>query len=125
MRTTKVFLAAAAALAMSSATVMAAGHSSGPAAVATEGAGSCTYVIKNMFAGPFDACSEPVDAANCDILANEAENSGGEHSTGACSTEGVIGTCTVDGLATHYYSGDAFGIEIGCGFQSGTYTSGE
>jgi|GEM_PF-849144 len=120
-----IALAAASALPLvfGSVAANAAAHDTG--VEATPGGGACSFVQKNMFAGPFKVCQEEVDADGCDIIASSAENSDGSHAEGMCSREGSVGVCDTDGIDTIYYEGDAFGLEIGCGFQSGTWKPAE
>ena len=126
MNSVRLFaVAAATALPMvfGSVAANAAGHESG--AVATPGGGACSFTQKNMFAGPFKVCQEEVTAADCDKIGTTAENSGQSHAAGMCSREASVGVCDTDGIDTIYYEGDAFGLEIGCGFQSGTWVPAE
>ena len=89
------------------------------------GEGSCAYVQENMFAGPFNVCQEPVDAASCATLGETDDNADAVHSAGACTTEGLIGTCDLGETKLLYFDGDAGGLEIGCGFQGGEWVSAE
>jgi len=99
---------------------LAGGHDGG---VEISGEGSCTYVQENMFAGPFDVCQEPVGAESCATLGETDDNANAAHSEGACSTDGLVGTCDLGATKLHYFSGDADGLEIGCGFQGGDWVS--
>ena len=112
---------AAVVLAAGSSAAIAGGHEGGPEIT---GEGSCTYVQENMFAGPFDVCQEPVGADSCAVLGQTDDNANAVHSDDACSTEGLIGTCDLGATKLHYFSGDAGGLEIGCGFQGGDWISG-
>jgi hypothetical protein len=123
MKTTRILgVAAAILLAGGSSTVFAAGHEGG---AEITGDGSCTYVQENMFAGPFNVCEEPVGAESCAVLGETDDNADAAHSTEACTTEGLIGTCDKGATKLHYYTGDPGGLEIGCGFQGGEWVSAE
>ena len=87
--------------------------------------GSCNYVQENMFAGPFDVCTEPVDAEACAEIGQTDDNADAVHAEGACATEGVVGTCDLGDSQLHYFTGDPGGLEIGCGFQGGDWISAE
>jgi hypothetical protein len=94
-------------------------------AVAQDGPGHCNYVQKNMFAGPFKVCDQPVDAAKCAELGKTDENSDAAHGAGECSSAGKIGVCDMgDAGKRVYYEGDPGGLEIGCGFQGGEWKAG-
>ncbi|MDP6435651.1 MAG: hypothetical protein QF790_03460 [Gammaproteobacteria bacterium] len=88
-------------------------------------ADSCNYVQENMFAGPFNVCQEPVDADACAELGQTDDNADAVHSDGACSADGLVGTCDLGDSQLRYFSGDAGGLEIGCGFQGGDWVSAE
>ena len=107
---------------MGTSAVNAAGHEGGPE---ISGEGSCSYVQENMFAGPFNVCQEPVGAESCAVLGETDDNADAVHAEGACPTEGLVGTCDVGATKLHYYTGDAGGLEIGCGFQGGEWVSAE
>jgi hypothetical protein len=83
--------------------------------------GRCFYTLKNTWAGPYKVCLAPVSARTCNQVGESDENSSPVWSEGACPVEGSVGTCTREKDATTYYDGDASGIEMGCGFQSGTW----
>ena len=97
---------------------MAGAHTGGPEIT---GEGACSYVQENMFAGPFDVCQEPVGAESCAQLGETDDNADASHSEGSCPSEGLVGTCDLGATAVHYLSGDADGLEIGCGFQGGDW----
>ena len=124
MKAVQVPLALFGSLVLSTA-AFAGGHTSGPTAQIVEGGGSCNYTMQNMFAGPYKVCQTNLDAANCEIAGQEAENSDASHVEGDCSAEGAIGACAMEGTKVVYYEGDPSGLEIGCGFQSGTWESME
>ena len=92
---------------------------------AADGAGSCNYTMQNMFAGPYKVCSGPLDAGACTARGEEDDNSDAVHNAGACSSEGSVGSCVTADGAVVYYEGDPGGLEIGCGFQGGTWESAE
>ena len=95
----------------------------GGPALAEEEEGHCDYVQQNMFAGPFKVCQMPVDAAKCEELGNTDENHDAVHAEGACSSENVVGTCDLGDSRIVYYDGDPGGLEIGCGFQGGEWST--
>ena len=90
-------------------------------AAAAQDAGSCNYTMQNMFAGPYKVCSAPMTADACTQRGEEDDNADAVHSADACSAEGAVGSCAVGDLKTTYYEGEAGGLEIGCGFQQGTW----
>lgn len=123
MKMKQIFFVAAALVGMGSAsTAFAGAHEGGPA---IGGEGSCTYVQENMFAGPFDVCQEPVGPESCAELGETDDNRDATHSEEACGTENLVGTCDLGDNKLHYLSGDAGGLEIGCGFQGGDWISAE
>ena len=81
----------------------------------------CKYVQQNMFAGPFKVCEMPIDAAKCAELGKTDENKDAVQAAGACPTESLVGTCDKGATKLMYYEGDPSGLEIGCGFQGGTW----
>ena len=87
--------------------------------------GSCTYVQENMFAGPFDVCQDPIDAETCTTIGETDDNANAVHSADACGLEGLVGTCDIGTSKVNYLTGDAGGLEIGCGFQGGDWISAE
>lgn len=84
-------------------------------------AGHCNYIQQNMFAGPFKVCEMPIDAAKCAEIGKTDENKDAVHAAGACATEALVGTCDKGATKLLYYDGDPSGLEIGCGFQGGTW----
>lgn len=86
-------------------------------------AGSCNYVQLNMFAGPFDVCITNTDAARCAEIGTEDDNSKAVANEGDCAAKGAVGTCDLGDNALVYYTGPADGLEIGCGFQGGDWTT--
>ncbi len=90
-----------------------------------ESGGACQYVMENMFAGPYKACSEPVTAAACDEIGTTDDNRDASHSDGMCPTEALVGSCDLGDSQLRYYEGDPSGLEIGCGFQGGDWITVE
>jgi hypothetical protein len=115
-------LTAALVLAGGSSAVLADSHEGGATA---GGEGSCTFVQENMFAGPFNVCQEPVGAESCAEIGQTDDNADAVHAEGACPTEGLVGTCDLGDSKLHYFTGDAGGLEIGCGFQGGDWVAVE
>ena len=42
---------------------------------------------------------------------------------GACPEEGAVGYCDMGEIKLYYYEGDPGGLEIGCGFSDGEWTT--
>ena len=123
MKTLRILgVVAAISIAGGTSAAFAAGHEGGPEIT---GEGSCTYVQENMFAGPFNVCQEPVGAESCAVLGETDDNADAAHADGACSADGVVGTCDLGSNKLRYYDGDAGGLEIGCGFQGGEWIAAE
>jgi len=87
-------------------------------------AGHCAFMLKNQWAGPFKACVAPATADKCAEIGKTDENSAAAWSAGACPTAGVVGSCKRSKDTLYYYEGDASGLELGCGFQSGEWKTG-
>ncbi len=81
----------------------------------------CTYIQQNMFAGPFHVCEMPIDAKSCDELGKTDDNKDAIHAAGACPVDNLVGTCDKGATQLLYYDGDPAGLEIGCGFQNGSW----
>jgi hypothetical protein len=123
MKIMRIFgVAAAIMLAGASSLAFAGAHEGGPA---VGGDGACSYVQENMFAGPFNVCQEPVGADSCTEIGETDDNADAVHAGGACTTDGLVGTCDLGDGKLHYYSGDSGGLEIGCGFQGGDWIAAE
>lgn len=90
-----------------------------PAAAAATG--HCAFSLKNQWVGPLKACVDPSTAAQCAATGSKDENSNAVWSEGACPGAGRVGTCRKPDSSVHYYEGDAGGLEMGCGFQSGDW----
>jgi len=86
--------------------------------------GSCTFIMENMFAGPFQVCEMPADAARCEALGQEDDNRDAVHAAAACPTDDIVGICDMGDVQQVYYEGDTMGLEIGCGFQGGDWQDG-
>lgn len=86
--------------------------------------GHCAFNLKNQWVGPLKACMDPATPAQCTELGARDENSGAVFGAGQCPAEGRVGTCAKPDSALHYYEGEASGLEIGCGFQSGEWRKG-
>jgi|GEM_PF-1559199 len=86
--------------------------------------GSCTLIQKNVYAGPFELCQEPVSEDACKELGVTEENSNSLYSNDSCKQAGLVGSCVYANHQQHYYSGDPDGHEIGCGFMEGEWVSG-
>ncbi len=87
-------------------------------------AGHCKFTLKNQWAGPFKACLAPATAAQCTEVGKADENSEAAWAAGACPTANLVGSCKRSKDTLHYYEGDASGLELGCGFQSGEWKTG-
>jgi hypothetical protein len=86
--------------------------------------GHCQFSLKNQWAGPFKVCQSPLSAEQCAALGKTDENSNATWAAGACPTGGVVGSCQREKDTVYYYEGDASSLEMGCGFQGGTWKSG-
>lgn len=93
---------------------------SGPRAWAD---GRCTYTQESPH-GTHDVCEMPVTAENCDAMDEWDSVSDPGHASGACPTDDVVGTCDKGSTQIIYYSGEPDKLEIGCGFQGGTWLNG-
>ena len=93
------------------------------AAADDEPAGACTYVQENMFAGPFNVCQAPVTEADCTEMGETDDNHDASFAEGEeCDTDqDIVGVCDLGESKVYYYDGDAFALEIGCGFQGGEW----
>lgn len=92
-----------------------------------EPTGACTYVQENMFAGPFNVCQAPMTDAQCTEMGETDDNHDASFAEGeACDTEQeMVGICDLGDSKLYYYDGDAFALEIGCGFQGGEWLAEE
>ena len=88
-------------------------------------AGSCYYTQENMFAGPFEVCMTNTDAARCAEIGTEDSNANAKAADEDCKTEGSVGACDMGDNKLVYYSGEADGLETGCGFQGGDWVTAE
>ena len=126
LRSLSVIAAVAAFGLISSAAVLGGAHE-GAGGESTEAAnpgdGHCTYVQENMFAGPFKVCTMPASAATCEELGNTDDNRDAAHAAGDCPAEALVGTCDLGDSKLLYYEGDPGGLEIGCGFQGGEWST--
>lgn len=117
-----VALTGAALLVASPLSIAAGDQGAAPSGAAT--GGHCSFNLKNAWAGPFKACVDPASAAQCAELGKKDENSGAVHGAGSCPASGRAGTCAKPDGNLHYYEGDPSSLEIGCGFQGGTWKTG-
>lgn len=87
--------------------------------------GACAYVQENRFAGPFDVCQAPLTEARCTEMGETDDNHDASFAAGEeCDTEReMVGICDLGDSKLYYYTGDSFGLEIGCGFQGGEWTA--
>lgn len=86
--------------------------------------GHCRFNLQNQWAGPYKACIDPSTAVQCDETGKRDQNSGATFAPGACPAPGRVGTCAKSDASVHYYDGEASSIEVGCGFQGGTWKAG-
>lgn len=89
-----------------------------------EDGGHCRFNLQNQWAGPYKACIDPSTAAQCEETGKRDQNSGATFAPGACPASGRVGSCAKPDSSVHYYDGDAGSIEVGCGFQGGTWKTG-
>lgn len=89
--------------------------------------GACSYVQENMFAGPFNVCEAPVTEALCTERGETDDNQDAAFDAGGeCDLEReMVGVCDLGDSKVHYYDGDSFALEIGCGFQGGEWIPDE
>ncbi len=90
-----------------------------------EAGGACTYVQENMFAGPFDVCQGPLTEAQCTEMGETDDNHDASFAEGEeCDTErDTVGVCDLGESKLYYYTGEAFALEIGCGFLGGEWVA--
>ena len=86
--------------------------------------GHCRFNLQNQWAGPYRACIDPSTPTQCTDTGKRDQNSDATFAPGACPAPGRVGTCAKPGASVHYYDGDAASIEVGCGFQGGTWKVG-
>jgi hypothetical protein len=92
-------------------------------AVAEGTSGHCNFSLKNQWVGPLKACMSPSTPSDCEATGKKDENSGAQFAEGACPTAALVGVCKTDKGALSYYEGEAAGLEMGCGFQQGEWTT--
>lgn len=90
----------------------------------TDVGGHCRFNLQNQWAGPYKACIDPSTAPQCEEIGKRDQNSGATFAPGACPAAGRVGTCAKPDSSVHYYDGEASSIEVGCGFQGGTWKAG-
>lgn len=95
------------------------------AAPPADSGGHCSFNLKNAWAGPYKACIDPSTPNQCAETGKRDENSGATFAPGACPTPNRVGTCAKPDSAVHYYDGEASSLEVGCGFQGGTWKVGQ
>jgi hypothetical protein len=86
--------------------------------------GHCRFNLQNQWAGPYRACIDPSTPAQCEDTGKRDQNSGATFAPGSCPALGRVGTCAKSDASVHYYDGDPASIEVGCGFQGGTWKTG-
>jgi len=89
-----------------------------------EDVGHCRFNLQNQWAGPYKACIDPSTEAQCEETGKRDQNNGATFAPGACPASGRVGSCAKPDSSVHYYDGDAGSIEVGCGFQGGTWKTG-
>lgn len=94
-------------------------------AASTEVGGHCSFNLQNQWAGPYKACIDPSTAPKCDETGKRDQNTAAIFSTGSCPTAGRVGTCAKPDASVHYYDGEASSLEMGCGFQGGSWKNGQ
>ncbi len=92
----------------------------GLVAPATAIAGHCTYVQQGRSAS-HQVCETPTDEAACTAIGAAEGHSNAEFAAGACPVEDLVGTCDKGASKILYFDGDPSQLEIGCGFQGGTW----
>lgn len=77
--------------------------------------GQCSYIQRyDRLTKGMKVCWTPVDETTCGKLE-------GVFSRGACSTESIVGICSVGRSQFIYYEGNAQNIEIGCAHRKGKW----
>jgi hypothetical protein len=66
-------------------------------------------------------CEMPTDEAACIAIGQAEGNSDAEYFSGPCPVTNLVGTCDKGASRILYFSGNPSQIEIGCGFQGGTW----
>lgn len=82
--------------------------------------GHCTYVQQGRVES-HDVCEAPTDAETCTAIGAAEGHSEASYQSGACPIEGRVGTCDKGATRIEYFNGDPSQLEIGCGFQGGTW----
>ena len=88
--------------------------------VVSNAGGHCTFAQQGP-AQSYEACEMPVDESACTAIGEDPRNSDAEYGSGACPVDGVVGTCDKGASKLYYYSGVPEQLEVGCGFQGGTW----
>ena len=88
------------------------------------GDGHCIYMQQNnMMDSKVKTCELPANAEGCKTLGSTDDNSGAAHGKGNCPTADSKGSCVTEEITYVYYDGDWEGMETGCGFQDGEWTT--
>ena len=68
-------------------------------------------------------CQAPMTEAACTEMGETDDNQDATFAQGEeCDTErDMVGICDIGDSKIYYYTGDAFALEIGCGFQGGDW----
>lgn len=83
-------------------------------------AGHCRY-RQQGHNGSYQVCEAPTDATACAALDHGQRTRDAEPGPGACPVEHLVGTCDKGPTKINYYEGAPEELELGCGFQGGTW----
>ncbi len=90
--------------------------------VMADASGHCNYSHSSAYSDePFKICQMPASPADCEDLGNAEGNAEAVYGDGECPAENAVGTCDTGESKLIYFNGEADGLEIGCGFQSGEW----
>ena len=90
------------------------------------GDGHCVYQLQNlMMDGQVKTCQSPANKEGCATLGSTDDNSDAVHGDGECPTDGALAVCDTGDVKYVYYedNGQLGGLEIGCGFQGGDWST--
>jgi len=82
--------------------------------------GHCLYVQQGR-SQALSVCEMPVDEVTCEALNQGERTRDAEYAPGACPVAAVAGTCDKGASKVFYLDGDPTQLEIGCGYQGGTW----
>jgi hypothetical protein len=83
-------------------------------------AGHCNYTQQGRMES-HQVCEMPTDEATCTAIGEAEGHSNAEFATGSCPVQDLVGTCDKGASKILYFDGNQSQLEIGCGFQGGTW----